>query len=134
MHDYWNDPNLNEGEKYLRDYLLNKRYLDNDESDSDSGDDKEEVEKVTKKVKIENTNKSTKSENTQLDYGDFSEEEKEVERQEEFERKYNFRFEDPDPEFIKVIQNLILEYIFLLDNNSLLLNFHSPIRELWPIQ
>jgi protein KRI1 len=36
-----------------------------------------------------------------LDYVDLSEEEKIVENQEEFERKYNFRFEDPDPEFIK---------------------------------
>jgi hypothetical protein len=57
---------------------------------------------VPKKAKLEL--KSKNIENAPLDYADFSEEEKEVERQEEFERKYNFRFEDPDPEFIKVIK------------------------------
>lgn len=89
MHDYWNDPSLNENEKFLRDYVLNKRYLDNDEDDSDNGcdetngDTKLIVEKVDP-VKV-----------------DLSEDEEIIENQETFEKKYNFRFEEPDPEFIK---------------------------------
>lgn len=97
MHDYWNDPNLNEGERFLRDYILNKRYLEKDESEEDDDDDNDKEDtKQSKPAKASKTNHDQP-----LDYVDLSEEEKIVENQEEFERKYNFRFEDPDPEFIK---------------------------------
>lgn len=105
LHDYWTDPNLPEKERFLRDYILNKRYIDNEESDAD-GDDKDEDTKVEGDPKAPNMNTQP------IDFVEFSDEEKIIENQEEFERKYNFRFEEPDPEFIKVISNAfkMIEY------------------------
>ncbi|XP_013417705.1 protein KRI1 homolog [Lingula anatina] len=76
---YWNKPDLDEGEKFLRDYILNKKYIDKDDED-----------RIPMYHEIVNE-----------DENDFDEEEKELEKQEEFERKYNFRFEEPDAELIK---------------------------------
>lgn len=65
------DPNLTDDQTFLRDYILNKKYLDNDNRPYDevTGDD-------------------------------IKEEEEQLEREELFERKYNFRFEEPDQEFV----------------------------------
>ncbi|XP_038211346.1 protein KRI1 homolog [Zerene cesonia] len=71
----WSDPKLNDGEAFLRDYILNKRYLDDD----DDG-------KVEDKVR---------------DDEDLEADEKTVEEQGKFERAYNFRFEEPDEEYLK---------------------------------
>ncbi|OWF47876.1 protein KRI1 homolog [Mizuhopecten yessoensis] len=78
LKDYWSNPNLDSGEKFLRDYILNKGHIDKESGRiptySEVVDDEDE---------------------------DFSEEEGLLDQQEEFERKYNFRFEEPDQEFIK---------------------------------
>jgi len=88
LRDFWNDPNLDVNEKFLRDYVLNNKYMDTASYDAD------------------------------LDYNhvihdsdeNLSEDEKTIQKQEEFERKYNFRFEEPDQEFIKRYNLLFDKY------------------------
>lgn len=73
LHDYWNSSNLDKAEEFLRDYILNKRYLEKNR---------------TPAAKLE-------------DDEDLSEDEAILEEQEVFEHKFNYRFEEPDSEFIK---------------------------------
>ncbi|XP_030649527.1 protein KRI1 homolog [Chanos chanos] len=79
LRDYWNDPKLDERESFLRDYILKKGYLEEDEDRIPTYDEVvlEEVED--------------------------SEEEGEsfLQKQEDFERHYNFRFEEPGAQEIK---------------------------------
>lgn len=70
LKDFWTSNSLPKADQFLRDYIVNKRYM----GDAD--------------VQAE-------------DPIDLSADEEEVEKQSEFETKYNFRFEDPDSEFIK---------------------------------
>ncbi|XP_037544778.1 protein KRI1 homolog [Nematolebias whitei] len=81
LRDYWNDPELEEKERFLRDYMLNKGFLDEEEED----------DRIP-----------THDEIVQDDVED-SEEEGELflARQEDFERSYNFRFEEPDAHQLK---------------------------------
>lgn len=79
LRDFWNKDDLDEGEKFLKDFLLNKRFLESDKegyvpSYDEIAHDSDE---------------------------NLSEDEKNVEDMEEFEHKFNFRFEEPDEEFIK---------------------------------
>ncbi|XP_055008964.1 protein KRI1 homolog [Boleophthalmus pectinirostris] len=81
LRDYWNDPELDEKERFLRDYVLNKGYQEEDE-------DEDRIPTYDELVQ---------------DEVEDSEEEGEsfLERQEDFERSYNFRFEEPDSQEIK---------------------------------
>ncbi|GBL73152.1 Protein KRI1 [Araneus ventricosus] len=74
----WNDPKISEDEKFLRDYILNKRYLTDDKPGEIPMYDE-----ITQDIDL------------------LNEDEKYLEKQERFEHKYNFRFEEPDEEFIK---------------------------------
>lgn len=71
-------------------------FKDDEEDDNEESSSSSEEEEKTEKNAIKEDEKPA-----QLDFVDFSEEEDIIEQQEEFERKYNFRFEEPDPEFIK---------------------------------
>ncbi|KYM95390.1 PREDICTED: protein KRI1 homolog [Cyphomyrmex costatus] len=79
LRDFWLDPNLDSNEKFLRDYILNNKYMDKESYDVDL-----EYNQIV----------HDSDEN-------LSEDEKTIEEQEAFERKYNFRYEEPDQEFIK---------------------------------
>ena len=79
LRDYWSNPDLEANEKFLRDYVLDDKYLDKEYSS----------------VGVDDTRVVHDSDEN------LSEDEKNIERQEEFEHKYNFRFEEPDQEFIK---------------------------------
>ncbi|XP_034171183.1 protein KRI1 homolog [Osmia lignaria lignaria] len=79
LRDFWSNPNLDSNEKFLRDYILNNKYLDN-EYTGPNVDDEHIVHDSDENL---------------------SEDEKNIVEQEEFEHKYNFRFEEPDQEFIK---------------------------------
>lgn len=72
LKDYWSTPSLSKDEKFLRDYILNNGYADDDDEALNSNDPIQ-----------------------------LSEDEEDVEKMEEFEQKYNFRYEEPDQEFIK---------------------------------
>lgn len=74
---YWQNKNLDEGERFLKNYILNRQYIDKDDS----------VPTYDEIVNDEDE--------------DFSEEEELLTKQDTFERKYNFRYEEPDAAEIK---------------------------------
>ena len=79
LRDFWNNEKIGADEKFLKDFILNKSYLENENDDYVPSYD-------------EIVHDSDE---------DLSEDERNIKKQEEFEHKYNFRFEEPDEEFIK---------------------------------
>ncbi|EDV38837.1 uncharacterized protein Dana_GF25002 [Drosophila ananassae] len=77
LKQYWSSKKLTQGESFLRDYILNKGYANTDASAIPTYDE------------------------IVGDNAPLSEDEQELEKQAEFEQKYNFRYEEPDAEFIK---------------------------------
>lgn len=78
LKDYWADSNLNQSEKYLRDFILNQRFLEN----KDPG------------------YVPTYDEVVHDSDGGLSEDEECLDKQDDFEVKYNYRFEEPDQDFV----------------------------------
>lgn len=87
LKDFWTSKKLPKADQFLKDYIVNKRYMDH-------------------------TNVSTYE-----DVVGLSEDEEEVEVQNEFEQKYNFRFEEPDNEYIKRFPRNIEDSVRADDNS-----------------
>lgn len=95
LKDYWSKPDLDEGEQFLRDYILNKGYKDQDKDKIPSyeaivGDE----DSIDEDVKI-------------------------LQKQEDFEREYNFRFQEPDKNFIKSYPRRIKNSVRPEDNTRI---------------
>eukprot|EP00111_Clytia_hemisphaerica_P002403 TCONS_00006871-protein len=91
---FWKSKDLNEDDQFLRDYILNRKFVNEGESlpsykdivGDSSGEDEEE-------------------------------EEDQLDKEEEFERKFNFRYEEPDQEFIKRFPRTIAESVRRTDDS-----------------
>ncbi|XP_071540065.1 uncharacterized protein [Panulirus ornatus] len=95
LRDAWRDPKLSKNDKWLADFFLNKRYLE---------DDDEAIERAYNE--------------TVIDEETLSEDEKTLEKMDTFETKYRFRYEEPDDEFIKKYPRIIPESLRASDKRK----------------
>ena len=100
LKSFWSKKDLGEDEKFLKDYILNKRYLD-------QSDDEEEEDDGEKPYDAKAHDSDS----------DLSADERTVKEMEDFEHKFNFRFEEPDPEFIKRYPRTIKDSVRTKDSS-----------------
>ncbi|XP_077981504.1 protein KRI1 homolog [Glandiceps talaboti] len=103
LQKYWTDPKLDDGERFLRDYILNKAYMDKDS------------DKIPTYGEIVGEDEESEEEEED-DKEDFSEEERQLEKEEDFERKFNFRFQEPNSDFVKRYPRTVGDSVRRKDN------------------
>ncbi|XP_047469569.1 protein KRI1 homolog [Penaeus chinensis] len=78
LRDKWSNPNISKDEKWLADFFLNQKYLEEEDG---------KVERAYNE--------------TVIDEETLSDDEKTLEKMDDFDRQYRFRFEEPEQEFLK---------------------------------
>lgn len=95
LKEYWSNPKMSKEEQFLRDYILTNGYA------------KTDANKVPTYSEVVDSNEVI---------SDLSADEAELEKQAQFEHKFNFRFEEPDSEFIQRYPRTIENSVRRSDN------------------